>query len=115
MDESIKQWQDKYSEARAKYEDILKNGKDNEAAYDGKRKIKDPNGNNAKKQGSVSRKMCFELTETQADIVIPMPRVISKRGVEERAIMIENVLRTVMDDLNMEEIVDEQARLTPIC
>ena len=114
MDESIKDWQDKYNEARSKYEDVLKNGKDNEEAYDGKRKIKDPKGNDAKKQGSVSRKMCFELTETQADIVIPMPRVISKRGVEERAIMIENVLRTVMDDLNMEEIVDEQARLTPI-
>lgn len=114
MDKSIEEWQDKYNDARKRYLHVLNNGKDNELAYDGTRKIKDPKGNDAKKQGSVSRKMCFELTETQADIVIPMPRVISKRGVEERAIMIENVLRTVIDDLPMEEIVDEQARLTPI-
>ena len=113
MDELIR-WQEKYREAYDNYSNILKNGKDNELAYEGKRKIKTPDGTDATKQGSVSRKMCFELTETQADIVIPMPRVISKRGVEDRAIMIENVIRTQIDDMNMEEIVDEQARLTPI-
>ena len=113
MDELIR-WQEKYQEAYDNYSGVLANGKDNEAAYDGSRKIKSPDGSDAKKQGSVSRKMCFELTETQADIQIPMPRVISKRGVEERAIMIENVIRTQIDEMNMEEIVDEQARLTPI-
>ena len=114
MAESIKEWQDKYKEARDRYAEVLKNGEDNEKAYEGTRKIKSPDGSDAKKQGSVSRKMCFELTETQADIQIPMPRVISKRGAEERAIMIENVIRTIIDELEMEEIVDEQARLTPI-
>lgn len=113
MDELIR-WQEKYQEAYQNYSEILANGKDNELAYEGKRKIKSPDGSDAKKQGSVSRKMCFELTETQADISIPMPRVISKRGVEDRAIMIENVLRTEIDGMNMEEMVDEQARLTPI-
>jgi len=113
MDELIR-WQEKYQEAYEDYSNVLKNGKDNELAYEGKRKIKSPDGSDAEKQGSVSRKMCFELTETQADIVIPMPRVISKRGVEDRAIMVENVIRTYLDDMNMEEIVDEQARLTPI-
>lgn len=113
MDELIR-WQEKYQEAYDNYSEILKNGKDNEKAYEGTRKIKSPDGSDAEKQGSVSRKMCFELTETQADIIIPMPRVISKRGVEDRAIMIENVIRTQLDDMNMEEIVDEQARLTPI-
>jgi hypothetical protein len=113
MDELIR-WQEKYQEAYDNYSEILSNGKDNELAYEGKRKIKSPDGSDAQKQGSVSRKMCFELTETQADIVIPMPRVISKRGVEDRAIMIENVLRTELDGMNMEEMVDEQARLTPI-
>ena len=108
-------WQDKYNEAKEKYSHVLSNIKDNEEAYDGIRKIKKPDGSNAEKQGSVSRKMCFELVETQADITIPMPRVISKRGVEDRAIMIENVIRTEIDDINMEELVDEQARITPIC
>ena len=113
MDNLIK-WQEKYQEAYDRYTSVLSNGKDNELAYEGTRKIKKPDGTDAEKQGSVSRKMCFELTETQADIQIPMPRVISKRGAEERAIMIENVIRTELDDMNMEEIVDEQARLTPI-
>lgn len=114
MEQSIKDWQDKYIDAYNRYKDVLSNGKDNELAYEGTRKIKKPDGTDAQKQGSVSRKMCFELTETQADIQIPMPRVISKRGAEERAIMIENVIRTELDEMNMEEIVDEQARLTPI-
>ena len=114
MEQSIKDWQDKYIDAYNRYKDVLSNGKDNELAYEGTRKIKKPDGTDAQKQGSVSRKMCFELTETQADIQIPMPRVISKRGAEERAIMIENVIRTELDNMNMEEIVDEQARLTPI-
>lgn len=113
MDKLIR-WQEKYREAYDRYSDVLKNGKDNEKAYDGTRKIKKADGTDAEKQGPVSRKMCFELTETQADIQIPMPRVISKRGVEERAIMIENVIRTLIDEMKMEEIVDEQARLTPI-
>lgn len=108
-------WQDKYLDAKQRYSHVLANIKDNEQAYDGVRKIKTPDGNDAEKQGSVSRKMCFELVETQADITIPMPRVISKRGVEERAIMIENVIRTEIDDMNMEEMIDEQARITPTC
>lgn len=78
MEQSIKDWQDKYIDAYNRYKDVLSNGKDNELAYEGTRKIKKPDGTDAQKQGSVSRKMCFELTETQADIQIPMPRVMTR-------------------------------------
>lgn len=118
MDESINKlslWQEKYDDARKRYADEINNMRDNEEAYEGTRKIKSADGKDAEKQGSVSRKMCFELIETQSDISIPMPRVISKRGNEDRAIMIENVIRTELDELNIEEIIDEQARLTPVC
>ena len=115
LTDKLLKWQERYAEAKERYQKVLNNIKDNQEAYEGIRKIKTPEGTDAEKQGSVSRKMCFELIETQADIVIPMPRVISKRGAEERAIMIENVLRTEIDDINMEEIIDEQARLTPVC
>ena len=54
MDELIR-WQEKYREAYDNYSNILKNGKDNELAYEGKRKIKTPDGTDATKQGSVSR------------------------------------------------------------
>lgn len=118
MDEStnkLSMWQERYDDARKRYAEELNNMKDNEQAYEGTRKIKTADGTDAEKQGSVSRKMCFELIETQGDISIPMPRVISKRGNEDRAIMIENVIRTELDSLNIEEIIDEQARLTPVC
>ena len=44
MELSIKDWQDKYREAYDNYAEVLKNGKDNESAYEGTRKIKTPTG-----------------------------------------------------------------------
>ena len=106
-------WQEYYSQNKNAYGDVIANMDDNELAYSGKRKIKTPDGHDAKKQGSVSRKMCFELIETQVDITIPAPRVVSLKGREDRARMIESVLKNETDRLNFEEICDEQARLTP--
>ena len=113
--ETLIKWQEKYEEAKNYYDSAINNIIDNDKAYRGVRKIKTPDGSDAQKQGSVSRKMCFELVETQADITLPMPRVISVIGREDRALAIENVLRSELDRLPMEKILDEQARLTPIC
>lgn len=113
MESRIKEWQEKYEDAKNHYESVIHNIEDNDEAYRGVRKIKNPQGEDAKKQGCVSRKMCFELVETQADIVIPMPRVLSKKGREDRALMIENVIRNELDRLPIESIIDEQARITP--
>ena len=113
MESRIKEWQEKYEDAKNHYQDIVANIEDNDEAYRGVRKIKNAHGQDAKKQGCVSRKMCFELVETQADIVIPMPRVLSKKGREDRALMIENVIRNELDRLPIEAIIDEQARITP--
>ena len=113
MESRIKEWQEKYEDAKNHDQSIVANINDNDEAYRGVRKIKNPQGEDAKKQGCVSRKMCFELVETQADIVIPMPRVLSKKGREDRALMIENVIRNELDRLPIEAIIDEQARITP--
>lgn len=113
MESLIKEWQEKYEDAKNHYQGVVANIEDNDEAYRGVRKIKNPQGQDAKKQGCVSRKMCFELVETQADIVIPMPRVLSKKGREDRALMIENVIRNELDRLPIESIIDEQARITP--
>lgn len=110
---SLNYWQETYNVNKNAYQDNISNMDDNELAYSGKRKIKTPEGQDAKKQGSVSRKMCFELIETQVDITIPAPRVVSLKGREDRARMIESVLKNETDRLNFEEICDEQARLTP--
>ena len=110
---SLNYWQETYQINKNAYQDNISNMDDNELAYSGKRKIKTPDGQDAKKQGSVSRKMCFELIETQVDITIPAPRVVSLKGREDRARMIEAVLKNETDRLDFEEICDEQARLTP--
>ena len=110
---SLNHWQELYARNKNSYKGFLENMDDNELAYTGKRKIKTPTGQDAKKQGCVSRKMCFELIETQVDVTIPAPKVVSRKGREDRARMIESVLKNETDRLKFEEICDEQARLTP--
>lgn len=110
---TLKYWQEKYDQSKSAYDVEITNMNDNELAYKGTRKIKTPTGADAAKQGGVSRKMCFELIETQADVTIPAPRVISLKGREDRARMIESMLRNEIDRLPFEEIIDEHARLTP--
>lgn len=108
-------WQEKYTEAKREYSSVLDNMKDNEEAYFGTRKIKNPNGQDADKSNvSNVRKMVFELIETQVDVNIPMPRVISKKGREDRARMIEGMLRSEIDRLDTELFLDEQGRITPM-
>lgn len=106
--------QEHYTYAKQQYEKQIQNMDDNEAAYLGTRPIKDSKGNDAKTQYSIVRKLVFELIESQVDVVIPMPRVISLKGREDRAKMIEGLIRNTLDRLPFEKIIDQQSRLTPI-
>ena len=110
----INEWSALYQIAKNNYNDVLANIEDNEQAYLGTRKIKDSNGHDAKKQTSNVRKMCYELIESQVDTEIPMPKVTSLLGYEDRAIMIESMLRNELDRQDTEEFIDEQGRITPI-
>ena len=111
---TINEWSELYQIAKQEYDAVLKNIDDNEQAYLGTRKIKDSNGNDAKKQTSNVRKMCYELIESQVDTEIPMPKVTSLLGYEDRALMIESMLRNELDRQDTEEFIDEQGRITPI-
>ena len=111
---NINQWQELYNDAKKDYDEVLRNIDDNEQAYLGTRKIKDSNGHDAKKQTSNVRKMCYELIESQVDTEIPMPKVTSLLGYEDRALMIESMLRNELDRQDTEEFIDEQGRITPI-
>lgn len=110
----IKEWQDLYEMAKKDYDEVLKNIEDNEQAYLGTRKIKDSNGHDAKKQSPNVRKMCYELIESQVSTEIPMPKVTSLLGYEDRALMIESMIRNELDRQDTEEFIDEQGRITPI-
>lgn len=111
----LSEWQEKFATAKDEYSDELANMEDNLAAYFGTRKIKSPDGKtDAKKQTANVRKMVYELIESQVDSNIPMPKVTSLIGKEERALMIEGVIRNELDRQDTEEFIDEQGRLTPI-
>src|SRR5574344_15183 len=106
-------WQKKYDEAKNKYADSISEYKDDQEADTGKRKIKSPDGSDAKKQGPISRKICFEMVESQIDTTVSMPKVVSRKGREDRGRIVESILKTEINDLNIGEILDEQARLCP--
>lgn len=113
MDQLIK-WQEKYYHDKSEYDIVLQNIDDNESAYFGTRPIMRSDGKTkAKKQAATVRKLAFELIESQVDVVIPMPKVISKRGRTDRAQMIENMLRNEINKTTFKEIIDEQSRTTP--
>lgn len=108
-------WQGLYTDAKQAYDEVIAEMDDNEQAYLGTRKIKKADGKtDAEKQTSNVRKMVYELIESQVDTVIPMPKVTSLIGNEDRAQMIEAMLRNELDRLDTEEFIDEQARLTPM-
>lgn len=111
---TINEWQELYAVAKDEYDTVLRNIDDNEQAYLGTRKIKDSNGHDAAKQTPNVRKMCYELVESQVDTEIPMPKVTSLLGYEDRALMIESMLRNELDRQDTEEFIDEQGRITPI-
>ena len=115
MDKSIKHWQDLYYTAKSDYDCAIENMNDNELSYTGKRPIYNDKGIKAKKQTVNTRKLTFELIESQTDVTIPMPKVTSKKGHEDRAKMIEDMIRCELDRLPIEEIADQQSRTTPIC
>lgn len=111
----LSEWQDKYYEAKSRYDNVLLNMKDNEEAYFGTRKIKKADGKtDAEKQTANVRKVVYELIESQVDTTIPLPKVTSLTGREDRALMIESILRNELDRQDTEEFIDEQGRITPI-
>lgn len=110
----INKWSELFQVAKNEYDPVLRNIEDNEQAYLGTRKIKTPDGHDAKKQTGNVRKMCYELIESQVDTEVPMPKVTSLLGYEDRAMMIESMLRNELDRQDTEEFIDEQGRITPI-
>ena len=95
--DNLKNWQDKYLDARNKYAAEISEIEDNREAYEGTRSIKGPDGKTAKKQTTNMRKVCFELVETQVDTNIPFPKVVSKEGYEEEATIIEMFLKNEIE------------------
>lgn len=107
-------WKKKYEDAKINYESDINRIDEYFKVYEGSGEIFDVNGKKASKGTSSVRKVVFELIESQTDITIPMPKVTSLGGNENRAMTVEHFLMNEIDRLPFEDIVDMQSRTTPI-
>lgn len=112
----LQYWQEKFQKSKDAYDKEIQEIVDNESAYEGTRELKNINTDEtSKKQGKIIRKVCFELTESQVDSNIPLPKVTSRKANrDELSQKIEDVLKSEIDRLDTEEINDIQERITLI-
>lgn len=107
-------WKQKYSESYAEYQSTLSDIDTLFDIYEGTGDIVNSDGTKANKSTSSVRKVAFELVEAQVDVTIPMPKVTSLAGNENRAMTVEHYIMNEIDRLPFEKIADIQARITPI-
>lgn len=112
--DKIYMWEEKLRDSLDAYAPVISEIDDNYNSYKGTRGIVDSEGTPTDTRLGSVRKVTFELIESQVDVTIPMPKVISAQGNTDRAQMIEYVLKNKIDTIAFEEINDEQARITPI-
>lgn len=110
----IAEWDKKLRTAIIQYQSRINEVDDNYEAYKGTREIVNSKGVKAAKGKTSVRKVAFELVESQVDTNIPQPKVTSVKGNTERAQIIEHFIKNELDRLPIEEINDEQSRITPI-
>lgn len=107
-------WQDKYADALNKYQSDVAKIDEYFNIYEGSGDIINSNGVKARKGTSSVRKVVFELIEAQSEVTIPMPKVTSLTGNENRATTVEHFIMNEIDRLPFEDMLDIQERTTPI-
>lgn len=110
----IKEWDEKLRTAIIQYQSRMVEVDDNYEVYKGTKDITNSKGLKASKGKTTVRKVAFELIESQIDTNIPQPKVTSVKGNKDRAQIIEHFIKNELDRLPVEEINDEQSRITPI-
>lgn len=114
-DEAVLQlWKERFEKSENEYKAERDRMDHRERRLDGEGVILDKNGQPAKEQATHVRNLCFEIVETQVDSNIPQPKVTAVRAEdEEKAKLIEDMLRNILDRLPMERINDEAERISP--
>jgi len=113
----LKDWKNKYDQAKTAYDGTLKEIKVWEKLYDGTPEVNGSrnSGQPATKVSENVRNIIYELIESQIDSSIPMPKVIPiHKEDEELAQIIENALENEIRRLHFNEINDMQERTVPI-
>ena len=114
---TLMKWQERYEQAKSKYSDTLNTMEEYEKYYMGSRET---SGNPNKREGSSKlainvRNIAYELTESQVDSSVPMPKVTPIHAEDlEQAKLIEEFVKNEIKLLHLAEINDMQERTTPI-
>ena len=107
-------WQERLRLAEGAYQSEQARMTRREELVSGSHTILDENGRKAQKQATHVRNICFEIVETQVDSNIPQPKVTAIREEDEdKAKLIEDLIRNLLDQLPMERINDEAERICP--
>lgn len=113
--DKLAKWQDRFTEAKAKYDAEIQRMSVREDYYNGCKDIYNADGKKAEKKASNTRNIIFELIESQVESTYPTPKVTPYREVDEDAASeIEDMLRNEMDRLQTERMNDTDERTTPI-
>ena len=111
----LQEWQQRYETAKSKYAEFLYAMQERENYYNGGREVKgNPNSNQkVTKVASNVWNIVYELTETQVDSSVPMPKVTPIHAEDaQQAKNIEKFLANKIKTLHLAEINDLQERTT---
>lgn len=115
MKDTLKLWQERFADAKSKYQEELDRMDRREKRYAGDHTIYDPQGNPTQESALHVRNIVLEMIETQVDSNIPQPKVTALHPEdEELARVIEDMLRMKLDQLPMETINDMAERTCPL-
>ena len=112
----LKYWQDKFSEAKSKYEDKLSKMETFDQYLNGTKAMPRIGKGNAShvQDAFTTRNIVYELIEAQVDNSIPLPKVTAtKEHRQQGARKLENKLRNEIDRLPFEYMNDIQERVCP--
>jgi len=117
QNKNLMKWQERYDDAKTKYDDNIKQMEERDGYYAGDRQVKgNPNSRDASRKLAINiRNISYELIESQVDSSIPRPKVTPIHPEDmEQAKTIEAALNNWIKTLDINELNDMQERTTPI-
>lgn len=108
-------WQDRLQTNEAAYQDEIDKMDGREELYAGQKTLRPIVQGERKTQAVHVRNICAELIEAQTDSNIPQPKVTARRERDEdKAKLIEDMLRNELDRMPFEQFNDMMERTVPI-
>lgn len=113
--EKLRRWQRRLASGEAEVSGELARMDTREALYRGRRTLRPVTLEDFKDHTPHVRNLCAELIEAETDSAIPQPKITARRRRDEdRARLLEDMVRNELDRLPMEQINDLMERVVPI-